>query len=340
MVEDGKPLALGAGLPRRTLFGAVLGAAVTLVTACSADDEKTQMGSPVRKRSWGAFMPTVAGTSRTTVASIDRIATLAGTKPDFMHLFAAIGDSVPVATLDLVRSGGATPVLTLEPWRPDDGSDQPEYSLASIAAGRHDPDLFRWATQLASWPYPLLLRFAQEMNGNWYPWSVGVNQNTAEQYRAAWTRMHSIVSEQAPHVRFVWAPNAITEGTRDFEDCYPPDDKVDYLGLDGYNWGQTPGHQWQSADKLFSDSLKALSRISPGRPILVTEVGSADGATPNLKAQWIADFFRVIENHPNVLGFLWFQMDKERDWRFNSTPASTKSFRDELAQWMSDGRPT
>ncbi len=55
MVEDGKPLALGAGLPRRTLFGAVLGAAVTLVTACSADDEKTQMGSPVRKRSWGCI---------------------------------------------------------------------------------------------------------------------------------------------------------------------------------------------------------------------------------------------------------------------------------------------
>ncbi|MDV6314716.1 hypothetical protein R3Q15_23080, partial [Gordonia amicalis] len=60
----------------------------------------------------------------------------------------------------------------------------------------------------------------------------------------------------------------------------------------------------------------------------------------NLKAQWIADFFRVIGDCPDVLGFLWFQMDKERDWRFNTTPASTQSFRDELAQWMSGGRPS
>ncbi len=61
------------------------------------------------------------------------------------------------------------------------------------------------------------------MNGNWYPWSVGVNQNTAEQYRAAWTRMHSIVSEQAPHVRFVWAPpNAITEALGILRTVTPP----------------------------------------------------------------------------------------------------------------------
>jgi len=228
--------------------------------------------------------------------------------------------------------------LTLEPWQPNKGLDQPAHSLAEIAAGQLDSDLTRWATQLAAWPHPVFLRFAQEMNGTWYPWSIGANGNTASGYRAAWSRMHSIISEQAPNVRFLWAPNAITEGTRDFADCYPGDGVVDYLGLDGYNWGSVPGHQWQSPDKLFSESLDKLGRISPGRPILITEVGCADGVTPSLKAQWIADFFRVIENHPDVLSFVWFQMDKERDWRFNSTPASTAAFRDGLARWISYGR--
>ncbi|WP_191834979.1 glycoside hydrolase family 26 protein [Gordonia ajococcus] len=333
------PSELGARLPRRAFLMATMAAAIAGAASCSADHNGEQ--EPLESsRSWGAFVPGVAGTSRSTFASIERLATLAGSKPSFVHLFAATQDLLPVAALDLVRGSGSTPILSLEPWRPDAGRNQPGYSLAAISTGQHDSDLSRWATQLAAWPHPLLLRFAQEMNGTWYPWSVGVNTNTAADYRKAWSRMHSIVSSEAPHVRFVWAPNAITEGTRDFTDCYPGDGVVDYLGLDGYNWGQSPGHQWQSADKLFSNSLKALSRISPGRPILVTEVGSADGATPNLKAQWIADFFRVIENHPDVLGFLWFQMDKERDWRFNSTLASTKSFRDELAQWMSSGRPT
>ncbi|TYQ10697.1 UNVERIFIED_ORG: Beta-mannanase [Gordonia westfalica J30] len=177
------------------------------------------------------------------------------------------------------------------------------------------------------------------MNGTWYPWSIGVNGNTATDYRAAWSRVHSIISHEAPEVRFVWAPNAMTEGTGDFTDCYPGDDVVDYLGLDGYNWGQSSGHQWQSAQMLFSESLDALNRVSPDRPVIITEVGCADGGTPNLKAQWIADFFSVIESHPAVSSFVWFQMDKERDWRFNSTPASTKSFRDGLTDWINGGRP-
>ncbi|QGP90301.1 endoglucanase [Gordonia sp. 135] len=252
-----------------------------------------------------------------------------------MHLFAAIPDSLPVATLDLIRGSEATPILTLEPWDPSKGSDQSFFSLATIAAGQHDSDLSRWGAQLAAWPYPVLLRFAQEMNGTWYPWSIGTSQNTSDDYRAAWSRMHSIIRDKAPHVQFVWAPNAITEGTRDFTDCYPGDGVVDYLGLDGYNWGQSPGHQWQSAQKLFSESLEALGKLSSNRPTLITEVGCADGTTPNLKAEWITDFFRVIESAPSVLGFIWFQMDKERDWRFNSSPASTESFRSGLARWMS-----
>ncbi|GAA12145.1 putative endoglucanase [Gordonia alkanivorans NBRC 16433] len=252
-----------------------------------------------------------------------------------MHLFAAIPDSLPVATLNRIRGSEATPILTLEPWDPDKGRDQSVWSLATIAAGQHDSDLSRWGADLASWQYPILLRFAQEMNGTWYPWSIGTSQNTPYDYRAAWSRMHSIISKQAPQVRFVWAPNAITEGTRDFTDCYPGDDVVDYLGLDGYNWGQSPGHQWQSAHKLFSESLEALSKLSPNRPTLITEVGCADGNTPNLKAEWITDFFHVIESAPDVLGFVWFQMDKERDWRLNSTRASTLSFRNGLEQWIS-----
>ncbi|WP_244971852.1 glycoside hydrolase family 26 protein [Gordonia rubripertincta] len=336
MSDDGMLSTPETGLPRRPLLAAALAAAISAMTSCGTghDEQRKLLASD---RMWGVFLPTSTRASPTAVNAIDRLASLAGTKPHFVHIFAAMTDSLPVESLDGVNGVGATPILTLEPWRPFDGRVQPAYSLASIAAGRHDSDLSRWATQLAAWPHPVLLRFAQEMNGTWYPWSVGVNGNTAADYRSAWTRMYSIVSEQAPQVRFVWAPNAVTEGTRDFTDCYPGDDVVDYLGLDGYNWGKSPGHLWQSPEKLFSASLEALRKLSPNRPTLITEVGCADGATPNLKAEWIADFFRVIERAPSVLGFVWFQMDKERDWRFNSTPASTRSFRDGLAKWMRSG---
>ncbi|WP_231380884.1 glycoside hydrolase family 26 protein [Gordonia alkanivorans] len=249
-------------------------------------------------------------------------------------MYASINDQLPVAALDLVRGSAATPFLTLEPWNPHAEQNQSEFALGRIAAGQYDAALHRWASQLAAWKHPVLLRFAQEMNGSWYPWSIGVNGNTATEYRDVWERVHAIVSKKAANVSFVWAPNAITEGTTDFTNCYPGAEFVDYLGLDGYNWGAIPGHQWQSADKLFSQSIAALDRLAPDLPIQVTEVGCAEGDQPERKAEWIQDFFTVIEANDRVSGFVWFQMDKERDWRFNSSPESTAAFREGLSQWM------
>ncbi|MDH3017404.1 glycosyl hydrolase [Gordonia alkanivorans] len=244
-----------------------------------------------------------------------------------------MNDQLPVASLDVIRGFAATPLVTLEPWDPRAGQNQSDFTLTRIVDGQHDAALYSWASQLAAWKHPILFRFAQEMNGSWYPWSIGTNGNSAAEYRTAWQRMHSIISNAAPNVSFVWAPNAITEGTTDFASSYPGDQFVDYIGLDGYNWGTIPGHQWQSADKLFSRSFATIDRLAPSRPILITEVGCAEGSRPELKANWIRDFFAVIEAHDRVSGFVWFQMDKERDWRFNSSPASTAAFRESLAQW-------
>lgn len=319
----------GAAITRRTLLIASLAAIGGLLSSCAERSGAAWPSLPAR--AWGAFLSAPASESRLT---LDRFVALAGAKPDLLHLYASTRDSHPQVHLDTIRQLGATPVLSLEPWNPRVGPYQPEFSLSSINAGQHDSDLGRWAADLGSWGQPLLLRFAQEMNGTWYPWSVGVNGNTAAEYRTAWVRMHRIVSAQAPNVEFVWAPNVLTEGARDFSDCYPGDRLVDYLGLDGYNWGDTPGHQWQSPEKLFSASVTALRRVSPRLPIVLTEVGCADGADPDQKARWINEFFDIVMGNPDVTGFLWFQTDKERDWRINSTPASMQAFRDGLANWI------
>lgn len=318
-------------LSRRSLLLAGLATVTGSLMACAASGEPG--GAPSHVRSWGAFLPVVSPGSGGTPTPIDQLAALAGAQPDYLQLYASTRDSLPVDILDSVRRQGVTPMLTLEPWRHQDGPYQPDYSLAALVAGRHDADLSRWAGQLGAWGHHILLRFAQEMNGPWYPWSIGINQNTVGEYRAAWMRMHGIISRKAPNVRFVWAPNAITEGTTDFADCYPGGQYVDYLGLDGYNWGAAPGHSWQSADKLFTGSIAGLERLDRRLPILVTEVGCAEGESVEQKAVWIREFFEVIGQSRRVEGFLWFQMDKERDWRFNSTVGSAEAFRGALREW-------
>ncbi|MDJ0455353.1 glycoside hydrolase family 26 protein [Gordonia amicalis] len=319
-------------LTRRNFLTVSAGtAAAALLGACSSDQ-----GSPssvLPQSLWGCFLPVTGLGNPGSATAIDQLARLAGAKPDVVHLYASINDHLPCASLDVIRGTAVTPLITLEPWNPRGGQNQLEFALRSITSGQHDAALHRWASQLAEWKHPVLLRFAQEMNGSWYPWSIGINGNSAAEYRLAWERMHAIISDAATNVSFVWAPNAITEGTTAFTSCYPGDQFVDYLGLDGYNWGTSPGHQWQSANKLFSHSIATLGNLAPDLPILVTEVGCAEGDRPDLKANWIREFYSVIESNHRVSGFVWFQMDKERDWRFNSSPASTAAFRESLGQW-------
>ena len=306
---------------------ALAGAGLASAGCASADQPSTsRLESSPNRSPWGAFIPTVVAQSESARPPIAGLTALAGAAPKYLHIFRAIGDAVPVNELDAIIAAGATPLLTLEPWLPDAGVAQPQYALARVAAGAFDADLARWGSDLASWGHPLLLRWAQEMNGDWYPWAVGVNGNSASDYRAAWARMRAAI-EPSDRLRLVWAPNTVTLGTSSFAHCYPGDDAVDVLGIDGYNWGDLPGHHWQGAAELFTPGLHALNELGGRQPILITEVASAEGATAQDKAQWISDFFGVVANNSRVAGFVWFQIDKERDWRFNSTPQSAAAFR-------------
>ena len=102
---------------------------------------------------------------------------------------------------------GSTPMVTWAPRDPNKGVNQSKYALKTIIAGNHDAYIRQWARDAATWGKPMYLRFAHEMNGTWFPWSPGVNGNTAKQFRSTWTRVHRIFQEEgATNVRWVWSP--------------------------------------------------------------------------------------------------------------------------------------
>ncbi|MEE4025751.1 glycosyl hydrolase [Gordonia sp. PKS22-38] len=312
-------------MPRST---ATLLAVVAVTAACQATADETQP----HHVQWGAYLPDLNGTDVTSDAGVVGVATRADQSLDLILTFSALNEPVPLDDLATISASGATPVVTIEPWEPDGGPEQPDYRLDTFATGVHDADLRRWGQQLADWGQPVLLRFAHEMNGDWYPWGITVNGNTAEAYRNTWIRMHEIIrSAGAENVSFVWAPMAAVSGIADFEAAYPGAEYVDRLGLDGYNWGDDGVHGWASPDYIFADSLRRLRALDDAKPILVAEVASADDPDPTRKADWITHFVRLMTITPGVEGFVWFQANKERDWRFNSNPLSESAFRKGLA---------
>jgi beta-mannanase len=228
---------------------------------------------------------------------------------------------------DAVTSGGRTPLLTWEPWAPANGTVQPDFKLERIAAGAFDAYVAGWATRLKALAKPVYLRPMHEMNSDWYPWSGAANGNTAEQYVQAWRRIVDVFRRSgATNVRFVWSPNAVdVPAGNALERYYPGTAYVDVLALDGYNWGAgSPEHGgWQAFSQLFTGAYDRIRALGP-QPVWIAEVASsADGGD---KAAWVRDMFDTARKMDRLEALVWFNEDKERDWRATPTPEVAAAF--------------
>ncbi|MBM7387328.1 beta-mannanase [Clavibacter michiganensis] len=264
-------------------------------------------------------------------SELDRVATQVGESPSIVLSYADFTQSPPIAALDSVAARGAESLLTWEPWKAGAGTDQPGFSNASIIAGDHDVYLRQWGSELAAWGGPVYLRYAHEMNGDWYPWADGVDGNAPGSYAAAWRHVHDVVvGAGATNVRWVWTPNVPYTGSTALAGLYPGDAYVDVVGLDGYNWGTgITGHSWVQPADLFGPGLERLRGIAPGKPIIVAETASSE--VGGSKAQWDQDLVAYLQAQPDVQAFVWFDMDKEADWRIGSSASSAAALRDALA---------
>ncbi|MEZ5230558.1 MAG: glycosyl hydrolase [Acidimicrobiales bacterium] len=99
--------------------------------------------------------------------------------------------------------------------------------------GDFDDYIDEWANSLAATDQPVLLRFAHEANGDWYPWSETRNDNSPGEYVAVWRYVHDRFEQAgADNVIWVWAPN-VSRSRAGRWPIYPGDDYVDLVGLVG-----------------------------------------------------------------------------------------------------------
>lgn len=264
-------------------------------------------------------------------AELDEVARISGESPSTVLFYKDFLQAPPIAELNAVRSRGAVPLITWEPWAWGGGLAQPAYALDRIAAGDFDAYITQWGQALASWGQPVQLRFAHEMNGNWYPWAEGVNGNQPGDYVQAWRHMHDVVAATgASNVDWVWSPNVPYFGSTDLAGLFPGAGYVNVVALDGYNWGTSASwSSWMSPQDLFAPGIAQLRTLAPGLPILIAEVASAEAG--GSKAQWNTDLVSYLAAQADVEGFVWFHMQKETDWRINSSDASAAAFNAALA---------
>ena len=200
--------------------------------------------------------------------------------------------------------------------------DQPQYALARIVAGDHDPLIDRWAAEVAAYRRPVMLRLAPEMNGDWLPWSTGVNGNRSGEYVAAWRHVRARFRRAgADNAIWVWNPIASYEGSTPLRELFPGARDVDWLAVDGYNWGSSRAWGWQSYADVFAATLHQFAELAPTRPAMIAETGSAPDPR---KADWVADTLRSARAD-GIAAVVWFEFAKETDWRLAETPATAQA---------------
>jgi hypothetical protein len=251
----------------------------------------------------------------------------------------------PQTHLQTIRNRGTIPVVDWASWDSwGNRTSQPDFELADIYNGNHDPFLTQFARSAAAWGNPFFVRFDAEMNGWWSPWSEQTNNNRPGDFARAWRHVVDVFRrEGATNVTWVFCPNIIGPLSTPLTGLYPGDNYVDWTCLDGYNWGTDFGNAgWWSLTDVFSgseytggfDSYLTLLDLAPTKPIMIGETASSENG--GSKANWITSAFttELPRYFPNIKAVMWFNWntgDPGITWPIESSPSAQAAFAQAIA---------
>ncbi len=265
-----------------------------------------------------------------------RFTAATGTRPSVYEFSAGWAvDGFSRESITRAAARGLLPIVSWEPWDfrsagPTDPTRavQPNWRLSTIADGRHDDYVRSWAQGIAGLGFPVVIRLAHEMNGSWYPWSEQVNGNRPGDYVRMWRHVHDVFAAAgARNAIWLWSPNVAYAGSQDLASLYPGDAYVDWVGLSGY-YGTSGQQAYATFDQIFGPTLHQLAGLGT-RPVVIAETGATNAA--GRRVEWIRDMFRALPTHPQIIGVVWFEADREIDWRIGSAPDAAAAFGEEAA---------
>lgn len=215
----------------------------------------------------------------------------------------------------LCHANGVTPFIELEPWFTS--TTWPAFT--NIAAGQYDSWLQSMAASVKAGGYPVMMTYAHEMNGSWYPWGNGGPQNvTAAQWIASWQHVVTTMNTVAPGlITWVWAPNNADVGS-----VVPYWPGQSYIGLAAYDgYIQNTSQTFASFQQQTVTQIRSLT----SGPIWNSECGVEPAG--NGRAAVIAEFVKAMQG-AGLSGFNWFNQSP-----FNLTSAETSTLAAAVSAW-------
>jgi mannan endo-1,4-beta-mannosidase len=300
-------------LPRPiVIVGAVLLVLIAVIVAVARDlgssaPRAQAIMLPAKPRSYLGLY------ERSTISSytaVNQFAHAIGRQPNLVSSYIGWGESFQTGFAARAAQHGAVPLVQIDPEN---------ISLSAIASGRYDPYLRGFASAVRTYQHPVVIGFGHEMNASWYSW--GYRHASPAAFVAAWRHIVTVFRAQgAWNVTWLWTVNVVgqqqAQPVRSPGPWWPGSSYVTWVGIDGYYFVRS----WTFAP-LFGPTIKAVHALTHD-PILVSE--TAAGTTDDQPAK-IANLFAGIRAY-GLLGFVWFNVNKEQDWVVTG-PAALAAFR-------------
>jgi len=254
---------------------------------------------------------------------VTQFAVSAGRRPNLALYFSGTRQPFALAFARQARAHGAIPLIQMQPAG---------ISMADIAAGRLDRYLRSYADSVRAYGHPVVIGFAHEMNGNWYPWGFGhVSPAT---WVAAWRHVVTVFRGQgARNVTWLWTVNWTQTDNPPLRAWWPGSRYVTWIGIDGYLTAPQ-----STFGTVFAPTVADIRAFS-NAPVLIAEtaVGPRSGQVAKIPGL----FAGVREDH--LLGLVWFDIAQNQgayhqDWRLEDHPAALAEFRREAAA-LPPGQP-
>ena len=232
-------------------------------------------------------------------------------RPAIVLFYSGIGEHFPAGFAAQAHAHRALPLDQINPTG---------VSIAQIAAGRYDAYLRSYADEIRAYRHRVIIGFAHEMNGSWYPW--GWTHVSPRTWVRAWRHVVRIFRRRgADNVTWLWTVSRVlSQGP--MRSYWPGAGYVNWVGIDGYY-----SRRRDTFRTVFVPALRAVRQFTD-KPVLVSEsaIGQRAGQArriPNLLAG-------ILRHH--LRGLVWFDVRQQgglsrQDWRLEGHRRALAAFR-------------
>ena len=324
----------------------------------------------------GAYMDFGDNEDEVTLETIEGFEKLVGKHQAIVASSSYWGEeSFPAANLNIIWRHGSIPLVFWSPWdRPYKQEAGPDrFSLSAILEGKWDAYIDRWADAARAFGHPILVSFANEANGTWFPWSgyfygggttipgtpvpYTIPGKAYPNGRPGPFAGPELFKKTYRHVvdrvrargasNVLWVFHTVNYSIPQSEwnfvgQYYPGPDYVDWLGYSVYGT-QFSDEAWSTFIPLLDWPYAELCALDPTKPIMLAEWGVGEFAQKGSKPDFIKDALGTIQSrYPRVkAAVFWHErwQNNAGDYsnlRANSSPESLAAYRRGVASpfWL------